>query len=65
MRIYLIMKCKKTYSQEDNPDTEKEQLQSFINILQDTICCDKTTITNNNYIIEIDRKINYLNKTKF
>ena len=54
----------KTYSQEDNPDTEKEQLQSFINILQDTIRCDKTTITNNNYIIEIDRKINLFEQNK-
>ncbi len=54
----------KTYSQEDNPDTEKEQLQSFINILQDTIRCDKTTIINNNYIIEIDRKINLFEQNK-
>ena len=54
----------KTYSQEDNPDTEKEQLQSFINILQDTIRCDRTTILNNNYIIEIDRKINLFEQNK-
>ena len=57
MRIYLI-------TQEENDSLEQKDLQKFINILQDTIRCDKTIFNQNNCIIEINKKINLFEQNK-
>lgn len=54
----------KVYSQEENDSLEQKDLQKFINILQDTIRCDKTIFNQNNCIIEINKKINLFEQNK-
>lgn len=57
----------KVYSQEETStpmNLEKEKLNKFIDILKDTIQCDKITFSNDCCTIEINKKINMFEQNK-